>query len=159
MQDCSAALKATIPDSVLPYPDRIADRAKYLLWRMVFPGPYTSIRDGLLAIGLIKHEGRQPYFIGKLNRKDIEPFLGYLKTHGFGNHFVAWEDDDEVIGLRKLDGFDYQYHIRVFNDGEVRGHYEYTPESHCLRHLRKIGHEPKPEYFSRLLSGWSNSSN
>lgn len=149
-----AALKAIVPDSVLPYPDRFIDRAKYFVWRLVFPGPYGKARDGLLSMKLIKHSGRQPYLIGKLDRDKTESFLKHLKDKGFGNHFVAWEDDDEIIGLRKLDGFDHQYHIRIFKDGEVRGHYEYTPESHCILHLKKIGNEERREYFSKLLDGW-----
>jgi hypothetical protein len=148
------SLKTIIPDSVLPYPDKARDRVKYFFWRMVFPRPYNNIRDGLLTAGLIKHGGRQHYLIGRLPTEKIEEFLRYIKTQGFGNHFVAWEDNDEVIGMRRLDGFNYQYHIRIFKDGEVRGHYEYTPEAHCVRHLRKLGQQERREDFTRFLGDW-----
>ncbi len=148
-------LKRIVPDSVLPYPERPADRVKYFFWRMVFPRTYRGVRDGLLSAGIIKHGGRQHYPLGRLSHdKNMTDFLEYMREQGFGNHFVAWEDEEELIGLRKLDGFDKQYHIRVFRDGELRGHYEYTPESHWLWHLTKFEQEERREAFLKLLGGW-----
>lgn len=73
---------------------------------------------------------------------------------GFGNHFVAWQDNGQVLSWRKLKNFDYQYHIRVFKDGEIRGHYEYTPESKPLDHFIEIGEMPRLKDFKKFLSGY-----
>lgn len=151
-------LKAIVPDSVLPYPKKHGDRAKYFFWRMVTPRQYSGIRNGLLAARIIRHHGRQHYLIGRLDPNKIQEFLKYIKTQGFGNHFVAWEDSDEVIGLRRLDGPYHQYHIRIFADGEVRGHYEYTPEYHCIRHLKKVGQQERRKDFMKFLGNWVNYS-
>lgn len=41
---------------------------------------------------------------------------------------------------------------RVFADGEVRGHYEYTPECAPLSHMKKIGMEDRRHEFLALMS-------
>jgi hypothetical protein len=63
-----------------------------------------------------------------------------LKKHlhdewGFGNHFIAWGDEGQVLSWRKIKDFNHQYHLRVFSDGEIRGHFEYTPEGHPIAHF------------------------
>jgi hypothetical protein len=99
---------------------------------------------------------RQPYHIGWLHPKKS---LADLKRHlsskwGFGNHFVAWEDTDQVLTWRKLASFDEQYHLRVFNDGEIRGHYEYTPESAPVKHFFSENLNPKHYDFLHFLEGY-----
>lgn len=96
---------------------------------------------------------RQPYKLGWLVEGET---LATLKTHlaskwGFGNHFVAWEDKGQVLSWRKLDGFENQYHLRVFRDGEIRGHYEYTPESTALMHLMRARYEARTKEFIKFL--------
>lgn len=68
--------------------------------------------------------------------------------------FIAWVDKDEAISTRKLDGFDFQYHLRVFKDGEVRGHYEKTPERHPIDHFLDRGMEPRRKEFLEILGDW-----
>ena len=96
---------------------------------------------------------RQPFHLGYLAPgKTIEDLKNRLsKEHGFGNHFVAWTDPEQVLSWRKLESFKYQYHIRVFSDGEIRGHHELTPEAAPLRHLIALGEQPRSEDFSRFL--------
>ena len=69
---------------------------------------------------------RQRFHVGWLAPETtLEAMKEHLsKKYGFGNHFIAWEDQGQVLSWRKLDGFDYQFHLRVFADGEIRGHYE-----------------------------------
>ena len=144
-----------IPDSVLPYPEGIWNKAKYFVWKYVISGGFEWGRDLLLRLGFIRHEGRQNFVIGHLAPGvKVEEFLSYLITQNFGNQFVAWIDDEQVISLRRLDGFEKQYHLRVFKDGEVRGHYEWTPESHPKWHLQEKDMIPKREDFLRFLGDW-----
>lgn len=149
-----SALKIQLSDSMLPYPDGVIDRAKYHFWRGIYP-VYGNLRDGLLALRILHHEGRQQFLLGTLapGRK-MEDFLKYLESQGCGNHFVEWIDQDEFIALRKLNGFHYQYHLRIFKDGEVRGHYEYTPEYRPIWHFTEHGMEERREEFMRLLGDW-----
>jgi hypothetical protein len=150
------ALKESITDSKLPHPQDRWGRIKYRIWERVYPH-YTSIRDTLLDIGLIypRNTGRQPFVLGTLKSVETLPkFLAHLGKQGFGNHVVAWEDSEEIAGLRKPDGFHFQYHLRVFDDGEVRGHYEYTPEAHPIKHLGYRHMKDRRDDFKKFCGDW-----
>ncbi len=146
------ALAESIPDSVLPYPDGSWNRVKYFFWRLLTPW-FPAIQGGFLRLGVIQHPGgRGRYLLGHLAPGiDASLFVRRLEAEGVGNHFIAWTEEDQVLSLRKLDGFEHQYHLRIFGDGEVRGHYEYTPEAHPVWHQKAIGIERRREDLLRLL--------
>ena len=132
----------------------LIDRAKAVAWHCISP-VFPQTRDALLRLGILKHGIRQPFVLGKLAAgRTVEGLASHVAQYGFGNHFVAWVDSDEVLGLRKRDNFHRQYHLRVFKDGEIRGHYEWTPESAPYKHLLDIGMEPRREEFRRFLGDW-----
>ena len=109
----------------------------------------------MLSLNILKHEGRQHYTLGTLAPGvDLVDFLKHLEGKGWGKNFIAWKDEGEVIGVRKLESFERQYHIRVFKNGEVRGHYEYTPECHPRWHLKEIGMEARHAEFLEELGSW-----
>jgi len=144
---------AAIPISKLPYPHGLAKKAKYHFWKLVYP-IYPTMRDTFVGLGVVSHEA-DDYTIGWIAPgRALEDFLAYLYQQGFGNNFIAWVDKGELIGLRRPDGFEYQYHLRIFKDGEVRGHYENTPESYPIKHL--AGHlvEEKRDDFLGFLGEW-----
>lgn len=129
-------------------------RLRQFAWYFITPlFPYA--RTALTSLGLIRHNGRQNFLLGRLapNRR-LEDFQKFLEARGFGNHFVAWIDDGEVLSLRRRVNFTYQYHLRVFKDGEVRGHYEFTPESHPIGHFIETVFEPHAEEFLSILKDW-----
>ena len=147
-------LETDIPDSTLPYPDAFWDRIKYLFWKAIAP-IHPLVRDGLLKAGILHHEGRQDFKLGKLAEgRTLDDFLHYLHALGFGNHFIAWNDTDQIISLRKLVGFEWQYHLRIFNDGEVRGHYEYTPECHPILHTMDGCKQERRDDFMNFVGDW-----
>ncbi len=148
------ALRRQIPDSVLPYPEGIYNRSKYVFWRVIYPF-HNLGRDILLSTGIVQHHGRQNFVLGKIAPgKTIEQFMKYLETKGFANHFIAWQDDAEVVSVRRLVDFEWQYHLRIFADGEVRGHYEYTPESHPIWHVKEVRQVSRRDDFLRFLGDW-----
>lgn len=154
--DAPANIIPVIPDSVLPYPEDLFDRLKYRFWKWVYPF-HNRVRDGLLTMGILHppYTYRQNYVLGRLRRgRKMGEFLRHLESVGFGNHFIAWQDDGQVASLRKLVDFRWQYHLRIFKDGEVRGHYELTPESHPLMHYNKHGQEPRRDEFLTFLGDW-----
>lgn len=127
---------------------------KRLVWFFITP-VFPYIRSFLTFFGIVHHEGRQDFLLGCLAPgRTVEDFRVYLETHKFSNHFVAWIDDGEVLGLRRRENFTYQYHLRVFNDGEVRGHYELTPESHPYGHFFEKVFEPRNKDFFSFLGDW-----
>lgn len=150
----ATAIRKSIPDSVLPYPQGAWNRVKYVFWKGIYPA-HNNIRNALLATHLLSHGGRQEYFFGTLvDGKNMEDFLKHLARYQFGNHFIAWEDDDQIVSLRRLDGFEKQYHVRIFKDGEVRAHYEFTPEHHPILHYKSIGQEERREEFLTFFRDW-----
>lgn len=140
-----------LPASEMVYPDSLVHRMKYYFWYYYTPyHPY--VRDSALALSLVKVEGRQPYLLGKVApHLSIEEFVAVLVKNGFAYHRVAWEDEGEMVSLRYVENFVYQYHVRVFSDGEVRAHYEYTPECYPMLHLFEVGHEARKEEFMRMF--------
>lgn len=143
-----------LPYSRMKYPSPLMDQIKYWLWLFYTPiHPY--LRDFVTFIGIMRHEGRQDFLIGNLDPScSVRDLALFLVTRGFGNHFVSWRDSGEIISLRKTIGFRYQYHVRVFKDGEVRCHYEYAPEYRPFRHLIQMGFEDRTSEFKTLLHGW-----
>ncbi|MBI4093809.1 hypothetical protein HY417_02500 [Candidatus Kaiserbacteria bacterium] len=154
-----------LPRSRMVYPSAPHDQLKYWFWRLYTP-LHPFVRDISLHLGVgkflircvvpeMKKAGRQDFLLGTLSpTHTLHEFVSFLISQGFGNHFIAWKDTDELVSLRKTVDFKYQYHIRVFRDGEVRCHYEFTPEYRPVRHLVRIGFEDRTEEFEHLLRDW-----
>src|SRR5262249_32787496 len=139
------ALQRGLPDSRLSFPVATGDRLKYIVWRLYTPF-HTMVRDATLRLGITKHEGRQECLQGRIaTGKSVGALVNHLVGLGFGNHFIAWKDDGEIVSMRLAETFSHQYHIRIFADGEVRGHYERTPECNPVLHLRAVGQEARTE--------------
>ena len=140
-----------LPSSEMVYPESFGNRLKYFFWRFYTPY-HPFFRDALVALSLVAHTGRQNFLLGKVApRQSIEEFVSFLVEHGYGNHFIALVDEGELISLRYVKDFVYQYHLRIFEDGEVRGHYEYTPECYPISHVRGVNMEDRRDEFLSLL--------
>jgi hypothetical protein len=143
-----------LPASTVAYPDNFVDQIKYYAWRLYTP-LHPRVRTAGIRLGFAKNSGRQDYFLGVLApEQSLEAFIMHLVQHGYGNHFVAWEDEGQIVSLRHVENFKYQYHLRIYNDGEIRGHYEYTPEYRPIAHTREIGMESRRDDFLKILEGW-----
>jgi hypothetical protein len=141
----------TLPPSGMVFPNRLPDRAKYFFWQWYTPF-HSKVRDTAMKLRVVRHEGRQEFLLGRIAPgQTIQEFITYCITRGYGNHFVAWQDDGELASLRFVETFDFQYHLRIFRDGEVRGHYEYTPECRPILHMLEIGHEDRRKIFYEHL--------
>lgn len=126
--------------------------SKRFVWRNVYRF-YPRILRILEKIKI--HNVRQDYLIGKLvDNFDLNEVKNVLTQNGFENAILSWKDPGEVINMRLVDKDLYQYHIRIFNDGEVRGHYEYSSEGNPWKHVKEGLFVEKKEYFSDLLNGF-----
>ena len=159
-QSQSRAWLRTIPYSKIEYPDSTARLVRIGFWQAYMPLHYL-LRNSLVAFNVFEH-GKPKDFLGKIAlHSSMREFVEFLVKRGYGNHFVSWKSKGEVVSLRYVENFANQYHIRIFKDGSVCGHYEYTPESHPFLHTKKflfmklgikeIGIENRPEYFYGLL--------
>lgn len=129
------------------------DKIKQKIWHFIYKF-FPSLQKFFLKWGIIWHKKvRQKYHLGWLvPGKTLEDLKMHLHNEwGFGNHFIAWEDDSQVLSWRKLADFEDQYHLRVFSDGEIRGHYEFTPESHPIAHFKEEGETAHKEDFLKFL--------
>jgi len=132
------------------------DKIKQKIWRVIYKFFHVAQVD-LLRTGFIKHtDKKQKYHIGWLAPgKTLEELKRHLhEKWGFGNHFVAWTDEGQVLSWRKLVDFNDQYHLRVFENGEMRGHFEYTPEGHPIDHFIEKGEVDKTEDFLKFLGDY-----
>ena len=145
-------LVKSIPHARMVFPSSTGDRLKYVFWRFYTP-LHPLVRDTSLAMGLVKHSGRQPFLLGHVapqyTVEDVA--LHLVREHGFGNHFIAWNDEGEVVSLRRVVGFRHQYHVRIFSDGEVRAHFEFTPEYRPIQHLQAKHFEERRADFVKFL--------
>jgi len=114
---------------------------------------FMGIQKFLIKYRIVRNKTRQEYHIGWLAEgKTLEGLRMYLhREWGFGNHFVSWIDQAQVLNWRKLAEDNDQYHIRVFHDGEIRGHLEPTPESGLLSHMFKKGMREAQDEFIEFL--------
>ena len=129
------------------------ERVKQRIWRVIYKF-FPVVQKDLLKIRLIWHtDKKQKYHIGWLaSGKTLEGLKRHLhEKWGFGNHFVAWVDEGQVLSWRKLVDFNDQYHLRVFEDVEIRGHFELTPEGHPIDHFTEKGEMNKREDFLKFL--------
>ena len=129
------------------YPRELKHQIKYIFWRLYTPF-HPLVRDTALALGIVHHEGRQDYLLGTIAPGlTVREFITHCIDQGYGNHFIAWHDTGELVSLRYVENFVYQYHLRVFENGEVRGHYEYTPECYPRRHMKGVNQEDRRDVF------------
>ena len=135
---------------------RTLDYLKHMWWRWCIYPIYPYIQPVISRLPIVRDydpkDGRQQFALGWLAPgKSFDDFLEHLAPHGFENHFIAWQDGGQVISIRKIIDYRFQYHIRLFADGEIRGHYEYTPECRPFAHLTEKLFEPRREEFFAFL--------
>jgi hypothetical protein len=118
-------------------------------WKLI----YSSYPLFLRVLEKAKiHNHRQEFLIGNFNNQyAVAELEEYLKEMDYDHGPLSWRDPGEILNLRKLEGDLYQYHIRVFDDGEVRAHFEYASEARPLEHVLESYFEPRHEYFQQLL--------
>ena len=89
---------------------------------------------------VLDHEpSRQPYHIANVEpNQTVQLYLMLISLYGYEDNFLSYLDADELFGIRKLHfkgvRMWYQTHIRIYKDGEIKGHYEIAPESNAQEH-------------------------
>lgn len=141
-----------IPHVRIQYPKGLSYKTKYFFWKVYRPF-HPFLRDLGIWLRIVRHSvARQPFLLGTIDlAHEFKPLIDQLLSVGFAKQSVAWEDDGEIISLSLHESFAFQYHIRIFNDGEVRAHYEHTPEAHPIRHMLEIGMKPAREEFREMI--------
>ncbi len=136
----------------------LAQLAFRIFVRPVFPfGQWLVIGLGIVkgpkSTGYTLRE-KQPYLLGHLREGvTTKEARLHLLRQGFFMNRIAYFDPGQVLSMRRLDDAhpDRQYHLRIFSDGEVRGHYEYTPEDKPFKHLNEDILEKREQEFALWL--------
>lgn len=129
--------------------DNIPNKYKTNFWKFIY---FIMPKITALVQFTGWHSFRQRYVIGFL-KKDMSPelLMSHLFQKGYSKAYMAWKDSGEVFSVRNIVRDKFQYHIRIFKDGEIRGHYEYTAEAKPLAHLNEEVFLDTKEYFNNLL--------
>ncbi len=126
-----------------------------IFWSIIYK-LFPLIRDGLLFVGIIRHgKKRQPFSIGYIMTDiNLDTCRKALLEKGFEKNILAWVDNGEVLSMRKADPIrpHCHYHIRIFENGEVCGHYEKMPEKHPIDCLFDKGMENRSSYFCSVMA-------
>src|SRR3989338_4211678 len=124
-------------------------RNNAVVWKLVYKiyPPFLRVLEKLQF-----HHNRQDFLLGHLkSNAPISEINAQLINNGFEPAILSWKDPGEVLNLRKKDKEIFQYHIRIFHDGEVRGHYEYSSEGNPWKHIAEKHFVTREEYFNELL--------
>lgn len=95
----------------------------------------------------------------------ITPGAGYprecyrrLIPAGFQFSPLATHYPGQVFSVRRLAG-EFQYHLRLYQDGTVTGHYEWNYEFEMVKHIRGVDCRPldngEVQQLANMLSGVS----
>jgi len=103
------------------------------------------------VLNAFKHE-REGWHIGKLTAAiresnehlyltiTLDEIEGRLIDDDWQPNYFSFSDEGQITSMRKMfrdnEGYWWQDHIRVHDDGEVRGHREVSYEEDALGHLQ-----------------------
>ena len=128
--------------------------------RIVISPLFPFFQRTVQSLGLLRQapsvEGpysRQPFFVRFMHATEtIETLVERLRKAGFYDESIALHDPGQIVSMRRLDDAhpDRQFHIRIFTDGEIRGHYEFTPEDHPIAHWNETLFTPSDQFMTWL---------
>jgi len=110
-----------------------------------------KIREVVQTRILQVNVGRQRYPLGTVPAVNLYPLWSYfIYSLSYQDNYLAYVDKDEYFSIRALreyNSLQYQIHLRGYTDGEIRGHFEITPEEDWREHkdgttMREI---PEPD--------------
>lgn len=107
------------------------------LWKKYVLNAFKSEREGW-HIGFLP----ESYYLYS-DIEFIDEIEGRLIDDDWQPNYFSFSDEGQITSMRKMfrdnEGYWWQDHIRVHNDGEVRGHREVSYEEDALGHLKGIG--------------------
>ena len=102
------------------------------VWNIVYAVQPYALKV-LKAVGI--HPKEHPFVLGRLDpRYTPKQLKALLESHGFEDDILSWKDSGQILSMRKVHEHEFQWHLRLRRNGEIRGHYEYAPEGSVLKH-------------------------
>ncbi len=107
---------------------------------------------------LFPFKGRQNFVLTKIDPRTLskEEFVKRLIGLGYQFNYFSYQDKDEITNLRKLyispEPYKIrQFHIRYYNDGEIRAHDELSYEEDAIAHVDGVSMSEIPTTERELL--------
>ncbi|MBP9851615.1 MAG: hypothetical protein KBC71_02790 [Candidatus Pacebacteria bacterium] len=122
-------------------------------WKKIYTNLCKNTQKLLQKTGLMKSPGRQPYHVGWLtSSKTLEGLRLYLHSEwGFGKATKVAKDKEVVLSWAKITDNHEEYFLRVYRDGEIRGHFEKLPVTGVLEKPSEMGEKEAKEEFLKFL--------
>lgn len=122
----------------------------------IFVRPFFPFFQWLtIKLGTVKAPNKRGEFlVGKLREGIVhKKAQEVLEQHGFFINRIAYTEPGQVLSMRRLStkNPEWQYHVRIFDDGEIRGHCEVTPSDHPIDHLNLSTMEHRPNDFAKWI--------
>ncbi len=76
---------------------------------------------------------------------------GKLLSHCYQYNTLSTTYKKQIFTVRKITDLDHQIHLRFYSDGWVSGHWEISPETSPINHLKGIDLRPLDEYETSNL--------
>ncbi|HEY4477809.1 MAG TPA: hypothetical protein VJB09_00860 [Candidatus Paceibacterota bacterium] len=126
-------------------------------WQKVCNSFFKKIQKYLQRAGLMKSPGRRPYHVGWFaSGKTLEDLRLYLHSEwGFGGCDKEVKDKEIVLSWCKITDNHEEYFLRVYRDGEIRGHFEKLPVTGVLEKPSEMGEKEAKEQFIKFLGEFS----
>jgi len=84
--------------------------------------------------------GRESYPLGWVKVTTVDEIESKLLNIGFQPNYFSFGDEGQITSMRRMyvdnDGYWRQEHVRVHQDGEVRGHDELSYEESAIGHVK-----------------------
>jgi hypothetical protein len=119
------------------------------IWRTIY-AIYPPILRLLERLRI--HNYRQEFPVGRIKAVSIRKIERHLEKKGFEKAILTWKDPGEILNMRKVVKGRFQYHVRIFKDRQVTGHYEFSSEGNPLGHVTESVFEPRTRYFRNALA-------
>jgi len=87
-------------------------------------------------------------------------FYELLIPLGYQYNYLSYQERGQVMNVRKLTGVK-QFHLRLYDDGAVHGHYElnyeFFPNGHLAGEMLTVIPDPEFQKIKKALAQWLNS--
>jgi hypothetical protein len=112
------------------------------LWKKYILNLFKSEREAY-HIGYLKLDSYETNLAWFPSEENIEAVESALLDLGYQPNYFSFADEGQVTSMRKMyrdeKGYWRQTHIRVHEDGEIRGHDELSYEESAIAHVKGEG--------------------
>jgi len=102
---------------------------------------------------------RSPFYMFSVTMDPcvVRKFYDLLIPLGYQYNYFSYTEPGQVLNIRKLVGVK-QFHLRLYDDGAVHGHYElnyeFFPNGHLAGEMLTVIPDPELKKVKKALAKW-----